>query len=391
MVKERHLNAAAKAKKDEFYTQLTDIEKEMRHYRKHFKDKIIFCNCDDPFESNFFKYFVLNFNRLGLKKLIATCYFSSPIIGKQLQYHFDSNGQMVFSFGSEIDETYKVKRPYKAVVTRVYDKTGDGGVDMLDVAELFKSGENKLTELSGNGDFRSPECLKLLDDADIVVTNPPFSLFREFVATLMEHNKKFIIIGNQNAITYKDFFPYLMENKIWLGNGFPGNVGFFQSPYEDKAVSSQHKDGMIRVSGVMWFTNLDIKKRHEELILVKRYSPEVYKHFYNYDAINVDRTVDIPCDYSDVMGVPITFMDKYSPDQFEIIGLGIANLGLSIGVQPYKSEHKVYRKEVQKRGAVDGDLYMLDENGNPVVPYARVLIRNKHPEAPKGDIADEDK
>ncbi len=390
MVKERHLNAAAKAKKDEFYTQLTDIEKEMRHYRKHFKDKIIFCNCDDPFESNFFKYFVLNFNRLGLKKLIATCYFSSPIIGKQLQYHFDANGQMVFSFGNELDETYKVKRPYRAVVTQVYDKTGDGGVDMLDVAELFKSGENELTELSGNGDFRSPECLKLLDDADIVVTNPPFSLFREFVATLMEHNKKFIIIGNQNAITYKDFFPYLMENKIWLGNGFSGNVGFFQSPYEDKAVSSQHKDGMIRVSGVMWFTNLDIKKRHEELILVKRYSPEVYKRFYNYDAINVDRTVDIPCDYSGVMGVPITFMDKYSPDQFEIIGLGIANLGLSIGVRPYKPEHKSYRKDVQKRGAVDGDLYMLDESGNPVVPYARVLIRNKHPEVPKGDIANAD-
>ena len=204
MVKERHLNAAAKAKKDEFYTQLTDIEKEMRHYRKHFKDKIIFCNCDDPFESNFFKYFVLNFNRLGLKKLIATCYFSSPIIGKQLQYHFDSNGQMVFSFGSEIDETYKVKRPYKAVVTRVYDKTGDGGVDMLDVAELFKSGENKLTELSGNGDFRSPECLKLLDDADIVVTNPPFSLFREFVATVYKGNIiKNLIMDCQSYTKYR--------------------------------------------------------------------------------------------------------------------------------------------------------------------------------------------
>lgn len=201
MGKERHLNAAAKAKKDEFYTQLTDIEKEMRHYRKHFKDKIILCNCDDPFESNFFKYFVLNFNRLGLKKLIATCYFPSSIVGKQLQYHFDENGQMVFSFGNDIDETYKAKRPYKAVVTQVYDKTGDGGVDMLDVAELFKSGENELTELSGNGDFRSSECLELLDEADIVVTNPPFSLFRKFVATLMEHNKKFIIIGNQNAIT----------------------------------------------------------------------------------------------------------------------------------------------------------------------------------------------
>ncbi|MBR5874034.1 MAG: adenine-specific methyltransferase EcoRI family protein [Oscillospiraceae bacterium] len=384
MGKERRLNAAAKAKKDEFYTQLTDIEKELRHYRKHFMDKTVFCNCDDPFESNFFKYFVLNFNRLGLKKLIATCYYSSPIAGQQLQYHYDENGQMSFSFGDESKIIDGSKRPYKAVVTQVYDKTGDGGVDMVDVAELFIAGENQLTELKGDGDFRSEECLALLDEADIVVTNPPFSLFREYVRTLMEHNKNFIIIGNQNAITYKEFFPYLRDNKIWLGNGFAGNVGFFTSPYEDVAVSSQHKEGMIRVSGVMWFTNLDIKKRHEELILVKRYVPELYPCYENYDAINIDRTTDIPCDYAGVMGVPITFMDKYSPDQFEIIGLGIANLGLSIGVRPYKPEHKVYRKEVQKRGAVDGDLYMLDEHGNPVVPYARVLIRNKHPEQPKG-------
>ncbi len=383
MAKERLLNAAAKAKKDEFYTQLTDIEKELRHYRAHFKGKTILCNCDDPFESNFFKYFVLNFNRLGLQKLIATCYATSPIMGKQLQYKVNNDGQMSFNFGDEPIEDSK-KHPYKAVVTQVYDKTGDGGVDMIDVAELFVSGENELTELTGDGDFRSEECLQLLNEADIVVTNPPFSLFREYVRTLMEYDKKFIIIGNQNAITYKEFFPYLQKNEIWLGNGFAGNVGFFTSPYEDIAASSQHKEGMIRVSGVMWFTNLDIRKRHEELILVKRYIPELYPTYANYDAINVDKTTDIPCDYSGIMGVPITFMDKYSPDQFEIIGLGIANLGLSIGVRPYALEHKTYRKEVQKRGTVDGDLYMLDENGHPVVPYARVLIRNKHPEQPKG-------
>lgn len=369
---ERHLNAATKAKKDEFYTQLTDIEKEMRHYRKHFKGKTVLCNCDDPFESNFFKYFVLNFNRLGLKKLIATCYVTSPIIGQQLSL-FDVMGG---------DEDSKNK-PYKAVVTKVYDITGDGGVDMYDVAELFKQHENELVELRGDGDFRSSECLELLDEADIVATNPPFSLFREYVATLIEHEKKFIIIGNQNAITYKEIFPLLRDNQIWLGNGFKGNVGFFQSPYEDTAASSQHKEGLIRVSGVMWYTNLDIKKRHEELILVKRYSPEVYPHYENFDAINVDKTVDIPRDYDGIMGVPITFMDKYSPDQFEIIGLGIANLGLSAGVQPYKPEHKEYRKEVQRKGAVDGDLYMLDDDGHPVVPYARILIRNKHPEQPK--------
>lgn len=372
MAKERTVNKAKRNKKDEFYTQLTDIEKEMRHYRKHFAGKTVFCNCDDPFESNFFKFFVLNFNRLKLNKLIATCYTGSPIANKQLSL-FDVLGE------GEQNEN----KPYKAVVTTVYDKTGDGGVDMFDVAELFKSGENELTELQGDGDFRSDECLALMDEADIIVTNPPFSLFREYVATLMDHQKKFIIIGHQNAITYKEIFPLLRDNQMWLGNGFAGNVGFFESPYEDVAMSSQHKEGMIRVSGVMWFTNLDIKKRHEEIILVKRYTPDLYPSFYNFDAINVNKTSDIPCDYAGIMGVPITFMDKFSPDQFDIVGLGIANLGLMAGVKPYTDEHRAYRKNVQKRGTVDGDLYMVDKDGHPVVPYARILIRNKHPEAPK--------
>lgn len=388
-----NLSAAVKAKKDEFYTQLTDIEKEMRHYRKHFKGKTIFCNCDDPFESNFFKYFVLNFNRLGLKKLIATCFYSSPILGQQLQFHFDANGQLKFSFGDEIDSSNYTKRPYKAIVTKVYDKTGDGGVDMLDIAELFKSGENELTELDGDGDFRSKECIELLDESDIVVTNPPFSLFREFVTTLMEHNKKFIIIGNQNAITYKDFFPYLMNNEIWLGNGFAGNVGFFSSPYEDNAVSSQHKEGMIRVSGVMWFTNLDIKKRHEEMILIRRYRPEDYPLYDNYDAINVDKTTDIPCDYSGLMGVPITFLDKYSPEQFEIVGISKTWFGAAT---------KVYGTQIQvdkngKRSTVTklndgpvlkvssppvGKTYYIVDDEYYVQAYARILIRNRHPEQP---------
>lgn len=184
MAKNADLGAAKTAKKDEFYTQLTDIEKEMRYYRKHFQGKTVLCNCDDPFESNFFKYFALNFNRLGLKKLIATCYYSSPIAGQQLQYGCDANGQMTFYFEDKGAEENKSKRPYKAVVTQVYDKMGDGGVDMLDVAELFRTGENELVELEGDGDFRSPECLDLLDESDIVVTNPPFSLFREYAQTL---------------------------------------------------------------------------------------------------------------------------------------------------------------------------------------------------------------
>lgn len=387
--KERNLNAAAKAKKDEFYTQLTDIEKEMRHYRKHFKGKTVFCNCDDPFESNFFKYFVLNFNRLGLKKLIATCYFSSPIAGQQLQYHCDENGQMSFFFGDETEITDGAKRPYKAIVTQVYDKTGDGGVDMVDVAELFVSGENQLTELEGDGDFRSAECLALLDESDIVVTNPPFSLFREFVNVLIQREKHFIILGNVNAITYKEFFPLIRDNKVWIGASIHSGDRKFYVPDDYPLNASgcgMDEDGrrFIRVKGVRWYTNLDIRQRHEEMILVKHYNPEEYPRYENFDAINVDKTSNIPCDFDGVMGVPITFMDKYSPDQFEIIGLGIVNLGLGIGVKPYKPEHKSYRKEVQKRGAVDGDLYMLDENGNPIVPYARVLIRNKHPEQPKG-------
>ena len=348
--KERNLNAASKAKKDEFYTQLSDIEKEMRYYRKHFKDKVVFCNCDDPFESNFFKYFVLNFNRLGLKKLIATCYASSPIANTQLSL-FDIIGT----------ENENLSKAYKAVVTKVYDKTGDGGIDMFDVAELFKSGENELTELAGDGDFRSDECLALLDDADIVVTNPPFSLFREYVSVLLEHKKHFIIIGNVNAITYKEFFPLIKEDKVWIGASIHSGDRKFYVPddYPLNAAGCGIDDEgrrFIRVKGVRWYTNLDIKQRHEEMILVKRYSHELYPQYYNYDAINVDKTADIPCDFEGIIGVPITFMDKYSPDQFDIVGLGIANLGLSIGVRPYKPEHKLYRKEVQKRGTVDGDL-----------------------------------
>ena len=272
----------------------------------------------------------------------------------------------------------------------VRDTNGDGGIDLLDVVELFNSGENELIELEGNGDFRSDECIELLKEADIVVTNPRFSLFREFVNVLVEHDKYFIIIGNVNAITYKEFFPLIKEDKAWIGASIHSGDRKFYVPDNYPLNASGcgvDEDGrrFIRVKGVRWYTNLDLKQRHEELILVKRYIPNNYPQYANYDAININKTADIPCDYAGVMGVPITFMDKYSPDQFEIIGLGIANLGLSIGVQPYKPEHKSYRKEIQKRGAVDGDLYMLDENGNPIVPYARILIRNKHPETSKGE------
>ena len=368
------LNSAKSAKKDEFYTQLTDIEKELRHYRQHFKGKTVLCNCDDPFESNFFKYFVLNFNRLGLKKLIATCYTGSPIANQQLSL-FDI-------LGESVEKTEE--KPYKAVVTTVYDKTGDGGVDMLDVAELFKSGENELTELKGDGDFRSPECLALMKEADIVVTNPPFSLFREYVATLVEHNKKFIIIGNINAVTYKEFFPLIMNDKTWIGPSVhSGDRAFFvpdDYPLEAAGCGIDKETGrkFIRVKGVRWFTNLDIKQRHEEMILVKRYNPNDYPKYDNYDAVNVDSTSDIPCDYAGVMGVPITFLDKYNPDQFEIIGIAKRGAG-----DPALKSH-VYTKEEYPNYSDLNATPTLWIEGKLKNTYPRVLIRNKHPEKREG-------
>jgi len=343
--KNKNLQEAKTNKKDEFYTQLSDIERELKYYKKHFKDKVVYCNCDDPRVSNFFHYFSYNYEKLGLKKLVATCY---------------KNQNM--DLFSQNDAEQAIYLEY----------TGDkNGNNIPDPAEIG------IKKLKGDGDFRSKECIELLKQADIVVTNPPFSLFREYVSQLIEYDKKFVIVGHQNAIKYKEIFPLIRDNKLWLGYGFKGGAGhFINEHYEDYATATDRKEGMIRVSGVHWFTNLEINKRHEDLILYKKYTPEEYPKFENFDAINVDVTKDIPMDYDGLMGVPITFMDKYNPDQFEIIGVGIANLGLEIGIEPYKPEHKKYRKEVQKRGAVDGDLYMMVD-GEVTVPYSRIIIRNK--------------
>ena len=377
------LNSAKSAKKDEFYTQLTDIEKELRHYRQHFKGKTVLCNCDDPFESNFFKYFVLNFNRLGLKKLIATCYTGSPIANQQLS---------LFDIIGESKENTEEK-PYKAVVTTVYDKTGDGGVDMLDVAELFKSGENELTELQGDGDFRSPECLALMKEADIVVTNPPFSLFREYVATLVNNNKKFIIIGNLNAVKYKEIFPLFMENKIWLGASIhSGDRAFFvpdDYPLEAAGCGVDEETGrkFIRVKGVRWFTNLDIKQRHEEMILVKKYSSDIYPQYTNFDAIDVNSVADIPCNYAGLMGVPINILDSYNPEQFEIIGVSNVN-GLLDGVDIIGDKWISEYKANGGTGHITSNMHSLvgyGSDGKPKSFYSRIIIRNKHPEQPKED------
>ena len=384
MPSKSELALANKAKKDEFYTQLSDIEKEMRYYRKHFKDKTVFCNCDDPFESNFFKYFVLNFNRLGLKKLIATCYASSPIANTQLSL-FDVIGT----------EESKQNKPYKAVVTKVYDKTGDGGIDMFDVAELFKSGENSLSELEGDGDFRSNECLELLDKSDIVVTNPPFSLFREYMAQLIEYKKKFVIIGNKNSITYKEIFALIKEEKIWLGYRNVNSDMWFVVPpgyrYE-KIVEGQK---LKHIMGC-WYTNLDTTKRHEVMPLYKKYSAEEYPEYDNYKAINVDKVSDIPYDYDGVMGVPITFLDKYNPEQFEIIGLAPERnkQGESIlQIKRYENAIQYNKDGSTNKGSKvnDGPVIIHDvffgkypyyksetlPNKYLEVLYARILIRRK--------------
>ena len=290
MAANRNLHKAKSNKKDEFYTQLSDIENELWHYRDHFLGKVVYCNCDDPRVSNFFRYFSLQFRFLGLKKLITTCY-------KNQQMDMFSRNDAEKAIWLEYDGTQ--------------NKTGIPSVEDIGVHHL-----------EGDGDFRSQECIDLLKRADVVVTNPPFSLFREYVAQLMEYDKKFLIIAHQNAITYKEIFPLIRDKKIWLGYGFRGGAAHFIAPnYEDYAVAGDHKEGMVRVSGVVWFTNLDHKKRHEELILYKRYSPEEYPKYDNYDAVNVNKVAEIPYDYNGEMGVPITFLNKYNPDQFEIIGL----------------------------------------------------------------------
>jgi len=371
----RNLHDAKIAKKDEFYTRIEDIANELKHYREFFRGKSVLCNCDDPYESNFFKFFALNFNAWGLKKLVATCYDGSPVAGNELQLSLftdddfnDVGGAMPSSPNASEDDTATGRRrSYKIEITEVPDMNGDGAVDMTDVDILIRSDKNVLTKLRGNGDFRSTECVEMLKEADVVVTNPPFSLFREYVAQLIEYGKKFIIIGNQNAITYKEIFPLIKDNKLWLGYGFKGGAAHFYSCYEDKATAGDHRKGMIRVSGVMWFTNIDHKKRHETLDLYKTYTPEEYPRYDNYDAINVDKTADIPMDYPGVMGVPITFMDKYNPEQFEIIWQASGNTRASAPQEVLELLN--YRKHPEDRGGC------TVINGKRT--YGRILIRAK--------------
>lgn len=362
MNKNENLRNAKKQKKDEFYTQLSDIENELRHYKQHFKGKVVFCNCDDPYESNFFKYFAMNFNSLGLKKLIATGYVTSPVAGKEISL-----------FSDEVD--IPKNQPYVVYINEVTDINGDGRTDLDDVKLLLRMKKNIRRKLYGDdnypaGDFRSEESISLLKQADVVVTNPPFSLFREYVAQLMEYEKKFLIIGNVNSLQCKEIFPLIKNNKVWIGYKFNGTPMRFTVPdyYElTGTVNGYFSDGkkFIGIGGTCWYTNLDIKKRHEELILWKKYTPNEYPKYDNFDAININKTTDIPCDYEGVMGVPISFIDKYNPDQFELISIGSGTMAANIGVK------KNYRGRT--------DISYTLPNGKHVCPYGRILIRKRKP------------
>ena len=322
----KNLNQAKNAKKDEFYTQLVDIENELKHYKEHFKDKVVLCNCDDPRVSNFFHYFSYNFEKLGLKKLITTCYKNQE---RDLFSQNDSERAIWLEYNGDKNDN------------RIPDPNEIG-----------------INYFEGDGDFRSKECIELLKQADIVVTNPPFSLFREYVAQLIEYDKKFLIIGNVNATSYKEVFQLIKNEKMWLGASIHSGDREFGVPQDYPLNAAGFRvdekgNKFIRVKGVRWFTNLDYKERHENLILFKKYTPEEYPKYDNYDAINVDKTADIPADYNGVMGVPITFLDKYNPEQFEIKG-----------IDRYVEDNPKY-----------GHRFTI--NGKEI--YARILIRRRQP------------
>jgi len=384
-----NLQAAKTAKNDEFYTQYSDIQKEIEAYLEYnpdvFRGKVVYCNCDDPFESNFFRYFVLNFNKLGLKQLITTSYKPSPVANTQLRL-----------FGDDKTLTKSKGRPKitanKFIINEVKDIDGDGEFNLKDVAKQLKANKNnEWTPLEGDGDFRSEESIDLLKQSDIVVTNPPFSLFREYIKQLVKYNKKFLIIGNLNAITYKEVFPLIKENQVWLGPSISsGDREFVVPHYIFKEIGNWRTDEngvhYARVMGIRWFTNLDHGRRHQPLPLmteseiVKFGTKRPFDKYDNYNAIEVSFVKNIPSDSRDVMGVPISFLDKYNPDQFQIIGM-CENVDL------YRQKIKVYTSAECKQAYLDkfGKKGTYDLNASGVVirdgllekVYQRVLIKHK--------------
>lgn len=373
------MDKAKRDKADEFYTQMYDIEIELKHYKNYFKNKVILCNCDDPYESNFFKYFALNFNYFGLKKLIATCYDGSPIVGTQLNLFDD-----LMDTG---------RNAYKIEISSIEDLNNDGSVDLSDVEILLKNKMNVMVKLKENGDFRSEECLELLKEADIVVTNPPFSLFREYIATLKEYDKNFIILGNTNALTYKEVFRMFQENKIRTGYTNFNTGMYFAVPDSVEKYHKLDSNGkkMVRVSTSCWFTNMPVEKHNEILTLYEKYNENKFHKYCNYNAINVDNYKEIPVDYPGNIGVPVTFLDKFNPDQFQIVALGIT------GSIEFDSERKMFilDKEGNNTGKVTvnakGTLYRkhYENDKKPAAfmdcdtgelyqsIYARVIVKNK--------------
>ncbi|HBT75136.1 MAG: Modification methylase EcoRI [Candidatus Moranbacteria bacterium GW2011_GWE1_36_7] len=391
----KNLSNAKKAKNDEFYTQFSDIQKEIGAYLEFnpdtFRKKVVYCNCDDPFESNFFRYFVLNFNKLGLKQLITTSYKPSPVANTQLELFGDDKTLIKSKGRPKINAN-------KLIINEVRDIDGDGEFNLKDVAEQLRANKhNEWAPLDGDGDFRSDESINLLKQSDIVVTNPPFSLFREYIKQLTDYDKKFLIIGNLNAIIYKEVFPLLKENKVWLGNNYKVNAGamFFEIPEnianleqvsEIKTNESGKKVYVTRVQGVRWFTNLDHGRRHQPLPLmtkaevIKFVMKKPFETYDNYDAIEVSLVKNIPSDYSGIMGVPVSILDKYSPEQFKIIGI-CENRDL------YKLKTKVYTSAECKQAYLDkfGKKGTYDLNARGVVirnglyekVYSRILIKHR--------------
>lgn len=340
--KNTNLQAAKNAKDDEFYTTYESIDKEIGHYRRHFKGKVVLCNCDDPFESNFCRYFLRNFNVLGLKRLICTSYSSSKVVATQALLFDDANEPLVAEHGYVLDVR----------------SMGRGDKEFSDAyIKRFLRASRVIRKLKGNGDFRSPECIKYLKKADIIVTNPPFSLFKEIVAEIRKYGKSFLLIGNQNALTYKEIFPLIQKNEAWTGYQF-GEMKF-RVPQSSEPRSIRYwvdEDGQKwrSLGNAMWLTNLDTERRHERLALVKKYSPDEYPRYDSYDAINVRRITDIPYDFAGIMGVPVTIINRYNADQFEIVGE--ANHGSD-------NEYDLFKP------TVGGKLL-----------FKRILIRNKHPD-----------
>ena len=407
-----NLSAAKEAKNDEFYTQLSDIQAELKHYNDKFKGKVVFCNCDDPFESNFVKYFLMNFNRLELKELIATGYKTSFISGKEkgaantpcvlrvtntskylvgtqkdldiagAKYFLETEGDRVMT---HLIGNFALDENGKRIQVQVKEPCVDeSGNPILDKKGKQKTKKVKQDLYYEAGDFRSDMSIKLLEESDIVVTNPPFSLFREFMSLLIKNNKQFLVIGNLNAVQNKDFFPYILESKVWMGaTYFTGGAAYFIGPKElyDPQKMSNPKNAYVkgdylywRVNGVRWYTNLDHPKRHQmiplDLGFTYKEHESMYPAFENYKAINVDNVNQIPCDYKGEMGVPISFMDKFCPEQFEIIGLGIGEFGQKLGITPIPKE---IDEKLPGHSSVWRTYYMKD--GEPVVPYGRIIVK----------------